>query len=135
MSHSKKFLRRQPSKEFGCYLRKLRERNTKLKPAEAARELGVSRQQLYYYEKGRTSPPDPLLIKLAQLYHVPPDEVLRKAHWPQLILLPLIAIIDLDRLSRELIEALEEGLEESERQELTEHIETLLRKRSALKRR
>lgn len=131
MSLSKRFLRREPSADFGQYLRELRVENTKLKKAEAARQLGLSPQQLHYYEKGRTSPPDPVLIKLARLYHVPPDQVLRRAYWPQLILLPLVSILDPDQLSSALIEALEKGLEASERRELTQFIEDLLRRRLA----
>lgn len=133
MNYSKRQLKRKPSREFGEYLTRLREQRTKLIQAEAARQLCLSRQELNYFEKGVRAPPDSLLINLAHLYHVPTGEVLERAYWPQLILVPLIAIIDPKRLSRELIEEIEKGLEETERRELTKHIEKILRKRSSVK--
>lgn len=134
MSHSKKSFRSPGSKDLGKYLTELREGRTRFTQAQAARQLGLSRQQLHHYESGRTTPPDPLLIKIAQLYHVHPDEVLRKAYWPQLVLLPLVAIIEPTQLSEHLIEELEMGLEDTERQQLTHYIEELLRKRSTAER-
>ena len=122
--------KRQPSEKFGAYLRRLREENTELSQAEAARQLGLTRQELNYYENGTRMPSDPLLMRLAHLYHMPTAEVLERAYWPQLVLLPLIAIIDTEHLSRDLIEELEKGLEEEERKEITRHIEELLQRRS-----
>jgi len=105
----------------------LREERTEFSTAKAAKELGFkNRQQLDHYETGRTEPPDQVLIRMAQLYHVAPDEVLRTAHWPQLILLPLVSIIDPERLSSDLIEEIEKGLEKAERQELTQYVEKIL---------
>ena len=131
MSTSKNLQRQHAT--FGAYLTNLREQNTHLSQAAAARELGLNtRQQLHNYEKGRTLPPGPLLINMAKLYKVAPEEVLAKAYWPQLILLPLVSIMDPERLSKDVIEALEEGLEEADRQEIAEYVEALLRKRSAL---
>jgi len=72
------------------------------------------------------------LIKLAQLYHVAPDEILRRAYWPQLLLLPLISIIEPEKLTSDLIEELQKGLEIEERRELTQHIEELLSKRNVV---
>lgn len=135
MSHSKKYIKRQPSKEFGDYLRTLREQKTDLNQSQAAQKIGLSPEQLNYFEQGTRAPSDSILIKFAQLYRLPPDEVLRQAYWPQLILLPLIAIINPDQLSENLIKELEKGLEEKERQELTKQIENLLRKRSKVKQR
>jgi len=86
MSHSKRYFGLKPSKEFGAYLRGLREQNTDLSQAEAARRVGLSPEQLNYFEQGTRAPRDPPLIKLAQLYHVSPQEVLRRAYWPQFIL-------------------------------------------------
>ncbi len=126
--------RQQPSVRFGQYLTRLREQNTELSQAEAARQLDLRPQQLNYYEKGSRVPSDPLLMRVAHLYHVPTAEVLEKAYWPQLIILPLIAIIDPDQLSRDHIEELEKGLDKAERQELTQYIEELLTKRSTLNR-
>ena len=130
MKRSKRQLKRQPSVQFGVYLTGLREDKTSLSQAEAARRLGLSPQELNYYEKGTRVPSDPLLINLAHLYHVPTAEVLGRAYWPQLILLPLIAIIDPRQLSRDLIEEVEKGLEEEERKEITRHIEEVLLRRS-----
>ena len=120
--------------EFGAYLRGLRERNMPFSQAEAARRLGLTRQELNYYEKGTRVPPDSLLIHLAHLYHRPTAEVLERAYWPQLVLLPLIAIIDPGQLSRDLIEELEKGLEGEERKEITRHIEELLLRRATANR-
>lgn len=133
MNHSKRRLKRQPSEEFGAFLTRLRQQKTDLSQAEAAQRIGLSRQQLNYYEKGTRRPPDSLLMNLAHLYHVPTAEILENAYWPQLILLPLIAVVDPEQLSRDLIEELEKGLEEAERQELTHHIKELLRRRTTLK--
>ena len=119
--------------KFGEYLKDLREQKTKLSTAAAARELGFKdRQQLDHYETGRTKPSDSILIKIARLYGVPPDNVLRRAHWPQLILLPLVSIIDPEQLSNDIIEEIEKGLERAERQELTHYIEELLHRRTTV---
>jgi transcriptional regulator with XRE-family HTH domain len=127
----RKYVRRQPSEEFGDYLRELRERNTILKQAEAARKLEIKAEALNFFEQGTRSPPDTLLIKIARLYRVSPEEILAKAYWPQLVLLPLVHIINPERLSKSLIQEIEKGLEEAERKELTEFIEDLLHKRAA----
>lgn len=119
--------------EFGAYLTNLRQDRTELHTAAAAKELGFkNRQQLDHYETGRVKPSDSILINIARLYRVSPDEVLRMAHWPQLILLPIISIIEPEQLSNDLIEEIEKGLERAERQELTRYIEELLRKRAAV---
>lgn len=125
--------KRQPSGKFGAYLRRLREHNTEFNQAEAAGLLSLTRQELNYYEIGTRVPSDPLLIRLAHLYHVATAEVLERAYWPQLVLLPLIAIIDPEQLSKDLIEELEKGLKEQERKEITQHIEELLQRRSRVK--
>jgi len=130
VGRSKKSFRQPGSEAFGEYLTSLRKRRTSLNQSQAAQRLGLSRQHLRHYEEGRTIPPDPLLIKIAQLYHVPPDEVLRKAYWPQLVLLPLVAIVEPLELPEHLIEELEKGLDEAERQQLTQYIEELLGGRS-----
>ncbi len=135
MRKPKRYPKRQPSEKFGAYLERLRKEKTELSQAEAARQLGLRRQELNFYEKGTRVPPYPLLIRLAHLYHVATAEVLERAYWPQLILLPLIAIVDPEQLSRDLIEELERGLEEEERREITRHIEELLRKRDMVKQR
>lgn len=134
MKQSKRYLKRRPSAQFGAYLKELRGNRTSFSQAEAARWLGLRRQDLNYYEKGDRVPSDALLMNLAHLYHVPTAEVLERAYWPQLILLPLIAIIEPEQLSREFIEELQKGLNSKERQELTQHIEELLCRRATANR-
>lgn len=127
-------MKRQPSKKFGEYLAWLRQHNTDLNQSEAAKLLDLNnRQELNYYEKGVRVPPHHLLIRLANLYHVATAEVLEMAYWPQLVLLPLIAIIDPEHLSKDIIEELEKGLKEQERKEITQHIEELLQRRSGVR--
>lgn len=123
--------------KFGAYLTYLREHKAHIGMAEAARELGFrTRQQLANYESGRTTPSYVTLLKLAQLYNVSLDEILRRAYWPQLILLPIDFIINVDELSSEdVLAEIKNGLDAAERKKLTQFIEKLLRERSALKRR
>ncbi|MDH5694995.1 MAG: helix-turn-helix domain-containing protein [Dehalococcoidia bacterium] len=127
--------KRRPFEKFGEYLRSLRIDRTEFIQAEAARRIGLTRQELNYYEKGTRMPSDTILIRLAHLYHMATAEILERAYWPQLVLLPLIAIIDPDQLSRDLIEELEKGLKEKERKEITQHIEELLHRRDMTKQR
>lgn len=117
------------SPEFGAYLKRLRENNTDYIQAEAARQLDVSRQELNFYEKGTRVPSYPLLLRIAHLYHCPTAEVLERAYWPQLVLLPLIAIVDPEQLSRDLIEELEKGLQDDEKRKITKLVKKLLRER------
>jgi len=118
--------------KFGEYLLNLREQYTTLSQAEAARKLGLkNRQQLHYYEIGRSLPPTPILIALAQLYHVAPELLLEKAYWPQLTILPLVSLVNTEALSPDLVEALEKGLVEEERRELTTFVAGLLGRRQA----
>lgn len=130
MISSKSYSKRKPSPEFGAYLKRLREHNTDYIQAEAARQLEISRQELNFYEKGTRVPSYPLLLRIAHLYHRPTAEVLERAYWPQLVLLPLIAIVDPEQLSRDLIEELEKGLQDDERRKITKHIKKLLRGRA-----
>ena len=133
MGYSKRYFGLKPSKEFGAYLRGLREQNTKLSQVEAAGRVSLSREALNAFEQGSRTPRETILIKLAQLYHVYPDEILRKAYWPQLLLLPLVSIIEPEKLPDNLIEELQKGLEMKERQKLTSYIEKLLCRRAVLK--
>jgi len=120
--------RRHAQKRFGEYLVRLRE-DAGFTQAEAATRLGLSRQQLNYFEKGTRSPSDALLVKFARVYHIATAEVQERAYWPQLVLLPLIAIVDPEQLTKDFIEELEKGLEDAERDELTKHVKELLQKR------
>ncbi len=130
MTKQRRYSKVPPYEKFGSYLRRLREENTELNQAKAAIDLGLkNRQELNQYENGKRMPPNSLLIRLAHLYHKPTAEVLERAYWPQLILLPLIAIVDPDRLSRDYIDELEKGLKDHERREITKHIEELLSRR------
>jgi len=126
----KSYSKKGPSPEFGTYLKRLRENNTDYIQAEAARQLDISRQELNFYEKGTRVPSYPLLLRIAHLYHRPTAEVLERAYWPQLVLLPLVAIVDTKQLSRDLIEELEKGLQDDEKREITKLIKKLLRGRA-----
>jgi transcriptional regulator with XRE-family HTH domain len=127
----KNYSKRQPSAHFGAYLKELRENRTPFSQAEAARQLELStKQELNNYEKGTRMPSYPLLLRIAHLYHCPTAEVLERAYWPQLVLLPLIAIVDPEQLSRDLVEEIEKGLQDDERRKITQHIKKLLRKRA-----
>jgi len=131
MSH-----KRNPKRErtlLGQYLMALRKKKTGMNCSQAAKQLGFkNRQNLDNYETD-VQPPDSILIKIARLYRVPPDEVLRKAHWPQLILVPIVSIIDPERLPDNFIKEIERGLNEKERAELTRCIQSLLRDRTRVK--
>ena len=131
MKSSKRSAKRHPKKGFGEHLQRLRQNNTDFRQAEAARRLNISRQELSYYEKDIRMPSDALLMNIAHLYHVATAELLETAYWPQLILLPLIALIEPEQLSRDLIEEIERGLKENERKVLTIYIKKLLRRRVA----
>ena len=112
---------------FGDYLTSLRKDRTEMNLAQAATELGLkSRQLLDSYETGEVKPPDSILITMAQLYRIHPDEILRKAHWPQLILLPLVSIIDWEQLTDEMLREIENGLGKTEREQLTQYLMELL---------
>jgi len=130
MMSPKSYKKRKLAPDFGAYLKRLREDNTEYIQAEAARQLEISRQELSYYEKGTRVPSYPMLLRIAHLYHRPTAEVLEKAYWPQLVLLPLIAIVDPEQLSKDLIEELEKGLRDDERREITQSIKKLLRRRA-----
>lgn len=117
--------------EFGAYLTGLRKERAKLSAAQAARDLEFNnRQRLYNYEIGPTIPPDSVLIKMARLYRVAPDEILRRAHWPQLIILPLVSIIDPEQLTKDIIQEIEQGLQRAERQKLTQYIAEIIQERN-----
>jgi transcriptional regulator with XRE-family HTH domain len=133
--HYKGHSKSERSPQFGAYLKRLRENNTDYIQAEAARQLDISRQELNFYEKGTRVPSYPLLLRIAHLYHRPTAEVLERAYWPQLVLLPLIAIVDPGQLSRGLIEELERGLRDDEKREITKLVKRLLRGRVVTTRR
>jgi len=131
----KKKLDRQRS-SFGKYLLGLRTK-AELGPTEAYKKLGLKgRHILDDYEIGKVTPRYPTLLRMSQVYHAPLDDILRKAYWPQLILLPLDFFINLDQLdpltTENLITQIEEGLSEFERKELTKFVEGLLCKRGAV---
>jgi transcriptional regulator with XRE-family HTH domain len=127
---SKGYSKRELAINFGEYLKMLRENNTNYIQAEAARQLEISRQELNFYEKGTRVPSYPMLLRIAHLYHRPTAEVLERAYWPQLVLLPLIAIVDPEQLSRDLIEELEKGLQDDEKRKITKLVKKLLRERA-----
>jgi len=121
------------SEYFGGYLRWWREAKG-LSQDDAAPMLGIALKNaganLSLIEQGKRPFSTDMLLKLSDAYDVPIDEVLRRAYWPQMILLPLVAIIDPKQLSKDLIEEIEKGFRENERQSLTLHIKELLSERS-----
>lgn len=47
--------------------------NAKMTQADAAKEMGVSRQTIINWEKGKVSPGIPEIEKLSRLYQMPQD--------------------------------------------------------------
>ena len=140
MCPKKNFKRQRTELEFeelGEYLTNLRKNNTSLNQAAAARELGFkTRQQLRNYEIGRTRPSGPILIQLAELYKVPPEEVLAKAYWPQLLL--LTAIMEPSELPKKVedyLKDLEKQLKEEDMQDLTRYAAVLCLRRHLINQR
>jgi len=125
---------RKPSKEFGDWLKTWREARHLTQEA-AATLLGIPGKNpaahLSLIESGERALPDDVLPKVSEVYDIHPDEVLRRAYWPQLVLLPLIAIVDMRRVTKDIIDAMEKGFKDAERQELTEKIKEILDRRNA----
>ena len=120
---------------FGAYITGLREEKTTLSVAKAAEALELnSRQRLDNWEVGPGIPPDSILIKMAQLYGVAPEEMIRRAYWPQLVLLPLISILDPQQLTEEVIREIEQGLRTAERQKLSRFITGIIQERKSASR-
>ena len=70
--------------DFGRYLKDLRKRR-QLTLEDVASDLGVSAGELSLIERGRRrSITDQLVIRLAERYGVPPEELVMKKYWPQL---------------------------------------------------
>lgn len=63
--------------------------------SEAARQIGVQRQTLFDYEKGRITPSVPVLAKISRLYGVAMDDFLAKSP----ISLPLMSDFALTNVS------------------------------------
>ena len=120
-------------KRFGKYIKDIRVHRARLSGAEAARSLRLKdRQRLYNYENGRTLPSTVVLIKMAQVYNVKPEEIIERAYWPQLVFLPLVSIVNYEELSLAIIEAMEKGLEEEKRKKITQFIINLFEKHMAV---
>jgi transcriptional regulator with XRE-family HTH domain len=115
---------RQRRVEFGHYLRELRERRV-LQQKEVARELHIN---LCDIEKGGRSVSVAVLIRLAEKYNVPLEELLRKKYSPQLPLL--------DGIMRptDLVKDLQQELHPEDMEELTRYIAFLLLKRATANR-
>lgn len=56
-------------------LKELREGRTL---SDVAEQIGVTRQQIWHYENGKSDPSLPVLVKLAALYKVPVEDLLAK---------------------------------------------------------
>lgn len=136
MTDKRRHYGRKPSTEFGDCLKQWRD-EAQLTLEEAASKLGFKCKKPEAYlsqiERGHKPIPDEVLVNVARVYHVSPDKVLGKAYWPQLILLPLIAIVDPEQLPKDHIEELQKGLKEEERREITQRIEKLLISRDKAK--
>lgn len=136
MTGKRRHYGRKPSTEFGAYLKQWRG-EAQLTLEEAASKLGLKCKKPAAYlsqiERGHKPIPDAVLVNVARVYHVSPDKVLGKAYWPQLILLPLIAVIDPGQLPKDFIEELEKGLDDEERRKITQYIDKLLRGRDKVK--
>jgi transcriptional regulator with XRE-family HTH domain len=126
---------RKPSKEFGEYLKTWRETHH-LTQEQAALLLGIQGKDPAAYlsliENGKKALPDDILPKLSEVYDVHPEEVLRRAYWPQLVLLPLFAIVDMRQVTSDIIDAMEKGFRDAERRELTNKIKEILSRRNEL---
>jgi len=132
---------RKPSPEFGAYLQKWR-KDANLNQDEAARRLGIESKNpgayLSQIEHGDKPLPDAALLKIPQAYDVPPEEVLRRAYWPQLTLFLLTAIMEpteLPKAIEEYLEELENALDEEELRELTRYAAFLFLSRHVANRR
>lgn len=137
MKRGQRLSERKPSKEFGEWLKTWREARH-LTQEEAAPLLAIPGKNpaahLSLIESGERALPDDALPKVSEVYDIHPDEVLRRAYWPQLVLLPLIAIVDMRQVTKDIIDAMEKGFRDAERQELTRHIKKILNRRNALTR-
>lgn len=121
---------RQRRCDFGLYLRGLRE-DRGLTQTKIGCAIGITGGEVSLIESGQRPISDESLIRLAEKYGVLLGEMLRKKYWPQLILLPLISIINPEQLPKDLVEELVKGgLKEEGRREITQQLEKLLRGQS-----
>jgi transcriptional regulator with XRE-family HTH domain len=126
---------RKPSREFGGYLRKWREA-VPLTLDEAAPRLGLESKNpgahLSMIERGKRPIPEVALLKIPSVYRVSPEEVLRRAYWPQLPLSLLTAIMEptaLPKAIEDYLRDIENELEENEKKELTRYAALLVLRR------
>lgn len=126
---------RKASKEFGEYLTKWRE-DADLTLEQAAPLLGIECKHpegyLSQVETGQRPIPETALLNVPKVYKVQPEEVLRRAYWPQMYLSLLTAIMEPTELSKgieDFLEELEKELEENEKRELTRYAAFLLLRR------
>lgn len=133
--------RKQPSAEFGGYLKKWRE-DMKLSKAEAARQLQISSKKPGSYlgmiEKGDRAIPDIPLSNVPRVYCVTPEEVIRRAYSPQLPLPFLTAIMaptELPKAVEDFLKEFEKQLEEEDKTELTRYAAFLLLRRHLVSKR
>jgi transcriptional regulator with XRE-family HTH domain len=115
---------RQRRIEFGHYLKKLRKRRGK-KQNKVEYSLGITEKSLTSIESGARPIDDELLVKLAEEYNVPLEEVLRARYRPQLPLLDGIM------QPGELVRDLKQDLNPEDVEEVTRYIAFLLLKRAA----
>ena len=115
---------RQRQVDFGRYLRELRERRG-LSRTQVADKLHIN---IWEIEKGRRTISVDQLIRMAEKYDVPLEDLLRKKYSPQLPLLD--GIIQ----PAELVKDLQQELHPEDMEELTRYIAFLLLKRAAANR-
>jgi len=78
---------RNPVDEISAHLKSLRQKAGLAVP-EAARRAGISAPYLYQVEDGRRSPSARVLVRLAGVYRVPVEDLLRKAGLLPPVLVP-----------------------------------------------
>jgi transcriptional regulator with XRE-family HTH domain len=127
MSRARRNLRRLPSAEFGAHLKVWRKKRN-LKQCEAATLLGIKASHLCQIENGKRPAPDAILGKIADVYDVAVEEVVRRAHWPQLTLLD--ALVEPCHTPKEVLSDLADGLLPGELQEAISFIVFLRLRRS-----
>ena len=116
---------RQRQVDFGRYLRELREHRTNLTQKQVADDLHIN---LCDIEKGGRPASVDLLLRLAEKYHVPLEELLREKYRPQLPLLDGII------KPGELVRDLQKELHPEDSEELIRYAAFLLLRRATANR-
>lgn len=113
--------------KFGLYLRELR-KEKRLTQKKVEDDLGIKHGRLSLIESGSRPISDQLLVRLADKYGVPLEELLRNKYWPQLPLLTGIM------KPAELVMDLQKDLHPEDMEEVTRYIAFLLLRRAVANR-